>query len=83
MTLGGRYLITLSAEYTHWFDNQWGIAFFADAGQAADNRDVFKLAAGYGTGARWKSPVGPLAVDVAWGQRDEQWRLSFSLAVPF
>ncbi len=83
VTLGGRYLITLSAEYTHWFDNQWGIAFFADAGQAADNRDVFKLAAGYGTGARWKSPVGPLAVDVAWGQRDEQWRLSFSLAVPF
>ncbi len=82
-TLGGRYLITVSAEYTHWFDNQWGIAFFADAGQAADNRDVFKLAAGYGTGARWKSPVGPLAIDVAWGQRDEQWRMSFSLAVPF
>ena len=27
--------------------------------------------------------VGPLAVDVAWGQRDEQWRMSFSLAVPF
>ncbi len=82
-TLGGRYLITLSAEYTHWFDNQWGIAFFADAGQAADNRDVLNLAAGYGTGARWKSPVGPLAVDIAWGQRDEQWRMSFSLAVPF
>ena len=82
-TLGGQYLITLSAEYTHWINNQWGIAFFADAGQAADNRDVFKLAPGYGAGARWKSPVGPLAVDAAWGQLDNKVRMSFSLAVPF
>jgi translocation and assembly module TamA len=82
-TLGGRYLITLSAEYTHWIDAQWGIAAFADAGQAADDRDVLKLAAGYGLGARWKSPAGPLAIDLAWGQRDQELRLHFSLAVPF
>lgn len=82
-TLGARYLVTVSAEYTHWFANQWGMAVFADAGQAADNRDVFKLAPGYGVGARYKSPVGPLAIDVAWGQLDNALRMSFSLAVPF
>ncbi len=82
-TLGARYLVTVSAEYTHWFDDQWGMALFADAGQAADNRDVFKLAPGYGVGARYKSPVGPLAIDVAWGQLDNAVRMSFSLAVPF
>ena len=82
-TLGGRYLLTLSVEYTHWLDARWGLAVFADAGQAADDREVFKLAPGYGAGARWKSPAGPLALDVAWGQREQQWRVHFSLAVPF
>jgi translocation and assembly module TamA len=82
-TLGGRYLLTLSAEYTHWLDGQWGVASFVDAGQAADDLKDFKLAMGYGLGARWKSPAGPLAVDLAWGQRDQQMRLHFSLAIPF
>jgi len=82
-TLGGRYLLTLSAEYTHWIDAQWGVATFVDAGNAADDRAVLNLALGYGVGARWKSPAGPLAVDLAWGQRDQQLRVHFSLAVPF
>jgi len=82
-TLGGRYLLTLSAEYTHWIDAHWGVATFVDAGNAADDREVLNLAIGYGLGARWKSPAGPLAIDLAWGQRDEQLRVHFSLAVPF
>lgn len=82
-TLGGRYLLAVSAEYTHWIDSQWGVALFADAGQAADDRQVLTLAPGYGVGARWKSPAGPLAVDLAWGQRDHSLHLHFSLAVPF
>ena len=59
------------------------IAVFVDAGQAGDDRDVYKLAPGYGFGARWKSPAGPLAIDLAWGQREKELRLHFSLAVPF
>ncbi len=82
-TLGGRYLLSVSAEHTHWIDAQWGVATFIDAGQAADNRDVMKLAPGYGVGGRWKSPAGPLAIDLAWGQLDKKLRLHFSLAVPF
>ena len=83
-TLGGRYLVTLSAEYTRWLNEQWGIAAFIDAGEAADSAsDVLHLATGYGLGARWKSPAGPLALDLAWGQREKALRLHFSLAIPF
>jgi translocation and assembly module TamA len=82
-TVGGRYLVTVSAEYTHWIDSQWGAATFIDAGQAADDRKLLKLVRGYGIGARWKSPAGPLAVDVAWGEFDRNPHLHFSLAIPF
>lgn len=81
--VGGRYLMTMSAEYTHWITPSWGAAVFVDAGDAQDSRDAFSLALGYGLGARWKSPVGPLGLDLAYGQRDGQVRFDFSLAVPF
>ncbi|WP_291997543.1 autotransporter assembly complex family protein [Candidatus Accumulibacter sp. ACC012] len=81
--VGGRYLTTMSAEYTHWITPSWGAAGFVDAGDAQDSRDAFDLAVGYGLGARWKSPLGPLGVDLAYGQREGKLRLDFSLAVPF
>ncbi|MDR3322698.1 MAG: BamA/TamA family outer membrane protein [Zoogloeaceae bacterium] len=80
-TLGGRYLLTLSGETIHWLpDRPWGIAAFLDAGNAADDRDAFRLKTGYGLGARWKSPAGPLGMDLAYGDR---WRLHFALSIPF
>jgi translocation and assembly module TamA len=82
-TVGGRYLLTASAEYTHWLDAHWGAAVFVDAGQASDDRHALVLAKALGVGARWRSPAGPLALDVAWGLRDSKLRLHFSLAVPF
>ncbi len=81
--VGGRYLLTLSAEYTHWLDASWGVATFVDAGEAGDDRQAFKLARAVGLGGRWRSPAGPLAIDLAWGQREHKLRLHFSLAVPF
>ncbi|NMG44863.1 BamA/TamA family outer membrane protein [Aromatoleum toluvorans] len=82
-TVGGRYLATASAEYVHWFRPQWGAAAFVDMGNAADDRDTFELKQGYGVGARWKSPAGPIALDVAWGQADQRLRLHFGIAVAF
>jgi translocation and assembly module TamA len=35
-TVGGRYLLTGSAEYQYWFKPPWGVAVFVDAGNAAD-----------------------------------------------
>lgn len=81
--VGGRYLAVASAEYTHWFDAQWGGAVFLDAGDAADDRRDLNMAVGYGAGARWKSPAGPLGVDLAYGERERQFRLHFSLAIAF
>jgi len=81
--VGGRYLVTLSGEYTHWLTPNWGAAAFIDAGNAVDDLQAMSLAVGYGVGARWRSPAGPIGIDLAYGQRDGSLRLDFSLAIPF
>lgn len=81
--VGGRTLATGSVEYTHWLGNNWGAALFADVGGAADVLHDLRLSAGYGSGARWRSPVGPLALDLAWGRETRALRLHFSIAVAF
>lgn len=82
-TLGGRYLAVFSAEATHWLDESWGVAAFVDAGNVVDSMKDARLAVGYGLGARWKSPAGPLGVDLAYGQRTGEMQLHFALAIPF
>jgi translocation and assembly module TamA len=82
-TVGGRYMGAMSAEYVHWFRPDWGTAVFVDVGDAADTRSDFSLRTGYGLGARWRSPAGPLAADLAWGQDEQRLRLHFSVAVAF
>ncbi|MGB0129066.1 MAG: BamA/TamA family outer membrane protein, partial [Rhodocyclaceae bacterium] len=81
--VGGRRLAVASAEYVHWLDPKWGMAAFYDAGNAWDTADKARLAYGYGLGARWRSPAGPLAVDLAYGDRDRKVRLHFAVAVAF
>ncbi len=81
--VGGRYLGVVSAEATHWLDESWGIAAFVDAGDAVDALQKAKLALGYGLGARWRSPAGPIGIDLAYGQRTAEFQLHFSLAIPF
>jgi translocation and assembly module TamA len=80
--VGGRVMATGSAEYTHWF-NDWGIALFTDAGGAADVAPDLYMSLGYGIGARWRSPVGPLALDLARGKGQPDPRIHFSIAVAF
>jgi translocation and assembly module TamA len=36
---------------------------------------------GYGAGVRWRSPVGPLRLDVAYGQKVSQYRIHFSVGI--
>jgi translocation and assembly module TamA len=81
--VGGRYLALAGVEYTRWFSSQWGMGFFAEAGDAFDQRQQFKAALGVGLGPRWRSPIGPINVDVAYGERERKWRLHFSLGVVF
>jgi len=75
-------MATGSAEYTHWFGN-WGVALFSDAGGAADVAPDLRMSLGYGIGARWRSPVGPLALDLARGKGQPDLRVHFSIAVAF
>ncbi len=81
--VGGRYLAVASAEYVHWLDAKWGAATFVDAGDAADTLHDLKPVHGYGAGVRWKSPVGPLNLDVAYGRETRKLRLHFSVGFSF
>ncbi len=79
----GRYLLTGSAEYQYWFKPPWGVAVFYDAGNAADKFSELHPKSGYGIGARWRSPVGPINVDLAYGHAIKKARLHFSLGFTF
>lgn len=78
-----RYLATGSVEYNHFFEGNWGMAVFVDAGDAADSPGALSPAFGYGVGARYRSPVGPINLDLAYGEATEEFRLHFSLGVSF
>jgi translocation and assembly module TamA len=80
--LGGRYLAIGSAEYTHWFSPLWGIAAFVDGGNAWDTGN-FEPVFGIGTGVRFRTPIGPVRADVAYGEDVESWRLHFSVGFVF
>jgi translocation and assembly module TamA len=82
-TVGGRYLATASAEYQYWFKPTWGAAVFYDAGNAANSLGGLHPKSGYGVGARYKSPVGPINVDLAYGHATRRVRLHFSLGFTF
>lgn len=78
-----RYLATGSAEYNYFFNRNWGAAVFVDAGDAADSPSQLTPAYGYGVGARYRSPVGPINLDLAYGEATDEFRLHFSLGVSF
>jgi translocation and assembly module TamA len=82
-TLAGRYLLVLSGEYQYPLSRDLALAAFYDWGNAVDARERFEPVAGYGLGVRWRTPVGPLNVDLAWGEAIRSWRLHFSIGVVF
>ncbi len=81
--VGGRTLATGTMEYTRWVMPHWGAAFFADIGSAADRWQKMHAFLGYGAGVRWRSPAGPLALDVARADETGTIRFHFSMAVAF
>jgi translocation and assembly module TamA len=80
--LGGRYLAVASIEYTHWFAPVWGLAAFVDGGDAWDEGDYLPVL-GIGGGARFRTPIGPVRVDLAYGEEEKSWRLHFSVGFVF
>ena len=81
--VGGRRLLVGSAEYIFWITDTWGIAAFADAGDAWDSGVRPDLAQGYGIGGRFRTPIGPVRADLAYGERTQEFRLHFSVGYSF
>ena len=67
--VGAKNVMTASVEYEHYLNGgPWGAAVFVDTGSAFDSKP--DLHTGIGIGARWRSPVGPVRIDVAHGLND-------------
>lgn len=81
--VGGRYVLVASAEYIRWITPQWGGAVFFDTGNAWDDFPTITLVRGYGAGVRWRSPIGSLAADVAYGEANRDFRLHFAVGFRF
>lgn len=77
--IGGRNLIFGSLEYEHRVVGNWGVALFADTGNAFNNFSE-GLETGVGIGLRWQSPIGMVRVDLASAvSQDNALRLHFTL----
>jgi translocation and assembly module TamA len=81
--VGGRRLALGALEYTHWIGDSWGIAGFVDAGNAWDKGLSFDPAFGYGVGGRFRTPIGPIRADLAYGEKTGEFRLHFSVGYTF
>lgn len=82
----GRYMGTGSVEWQQplrlgGVPTQWESTLFIDAGQVAKRaQDLGQdLAVGVGAGARWRSPIGPLQIDLAYALKVEKLRLHMSV----
>lgn len=77
--LGGRHLLATSLEYDHPVYKDYSLAVFYDAGNAFDTGS-FSLKRSMGVGVRWRSPLGPIRVDIAFPEdSDESFRLHLSM----
>jgi len=66
--IGGRSLIELSLEIRRALTKNLDLAIFADAGQVSRNTLTYpldSLSYGSGIGVRYRTPVGPIRVDLA------------------
>lgn len=86
----GRYVAVASAEWQQpivrgGLPTDSEATFFVDAGQVTNKASELgsDMAVGVGAGARWKSPIGPLDIDVAYGLQSRKARLHLSVGFVF
>nr|WP_235024470.1 autotransporter assembly complex family protein [Caballeronia arvi] len=78
-----KYMVTGSSEYQHWFTHDWGGAMFFDIGTATDTWAERVFQPGVGVGVRWRSPVGPVNVDLAYGFKSKSVKPYLTLGIAF
>ena len=74
----GRYITVGSVEFRHRVVENWWAAVFYDTGGVADSFSGIDRVNGYGAGVRWRSPLGPINLDVAYGEADHKVRLQLA-----
>lgn len=84
----GRYMAVGSVEWQRpiYMDGRasdWESAVFVDSGAVANSVGNLTPQTGVGVGARWRSPVGPLQIDLAYGVEVKQVRLHLSVGFTF
>ena len=87
-TTAGRCLTTASAEWQRPIRingrlSEWESTVFVDVGAVANQPSELSPKVGVGVGARWKSPVGPLQIDLAYGVDVQRFRLHMNLGFTF
>jgi translocation and assembly module TamA len=84
----GRYLATAGLEwqrplYREGVMTDWEGALFADTGAVSNDPGAFSFKTGVGAGVRWKTPIGPLQIDLAYGLATQAVRLHLNVGMVF
>jgi translocation and assembly module TamA len=84
----GRYMAVGSAEWqrpVRWRGSPTNFesVLFVDSGAVADKVSQLHASTGVGAGVRWRSPVGPVQADLAYGLKAKHLRLHFSVGFTF
>lgn len=87
-TTAGRYLAVGSLEWQRPIRvdgrlTAWEGTLFLDVGAVANKPAELRAKVGLGTGVRWKSPVGPLQMDLAYGVATKRVRLHLNVGFTF
>lgn len=84
----GRYMAVGSVEWQRPMmlkgrPSEFENTLFLDAGAVADKAQDLSPSVGIGTGVRWRSPIGPLQMDLAYGLKVKRLRLHISVGFVF
>jgi translocation and assembly module TamA len=84
----GRYIATGSIEWQRPIRREgvpsaFESMLFVDGGAVANSVSELRPRMGVGAGVRWRSPVGPLEVALAYGVQPRKLRLHFNVGVTF
>nr|WP_315182443.1 autotransporter assembly complex family protein [uncultured Albidiferax sp.] len=84
----GRYMASGSFEWQRPIvlngkASPWETALFVDAGAVANTVGALEAKVGVGGGIRWRSPVGPVQMDIAYGLASRKARLHMSVGFSF
>lgn len=81
--VGGNVLALASVELIRHITPDWGAAVFHDIGDAALSWSDYRARRGVGIGARWRSPIGAVNIDLARGLDSGETRVHFSVGYGF